>query len=101
MATPTSSGKLSGGIGGATEPSSTSLVQGGDWLQRLVCRNIYKDTWLLRCLHTFCQSCFDVRVEQEGKNECPMCQEFDVFGHLKPRPDYAARYALDHGVAGS
>ena len=76
-----------------------ALFQDGDWLQCLVCRNIYKDPWLLRCLHTFCQSCFDVRVEQEGKNECPVCQERDVFGHLKLRPDYAARYALDHGAA--
>ena len=58
-----------------------------------------KDPWLLRCLHTFCQACFDARVEQEGKNECPVCQERDVFGHLKLRPDYAARYALEHGAA--
>ncbi|KAF0303305.1 Brain tumor protein [Amphibalanus amphitrite] len=99
MATPTSSGKLSSGSSGTTEPPATSLTQDGDWLQCLVCRDVFKDPWLLRCLHTFCQSCFDVRVEQEGKNECPVCQERDVFGHLKLRPDYAARYALEHGAA--
>jgi len=96
MTTPPSPGKTNG-LGEPPSPVSTQEV---DWLQCLLCRGVYKDPWLLRCLHTFCQGCFDNRVEAaEGKSECPVCQERDVFGHLKLRPDYAVRYALDHGPA--
>lgn len=85
-----SNGAESSPTSSASPECSASLI---DWLKCSVCHQQFSDPWLLRCLHTVCAACYDARVD-ETRPECPVCLERDVFGHMKVRPDFAARTLL-------
>uniref|UniRef100_H3C6F8 Tripartite motif containing 35-28 n=1 Tax=Tetraodon nigroviridis TaxID=99883 RepID=H3C6F8_TETNG len=48
-----------------------------------VCRDIFKDPWVLPCSHSFCQECLQGSVNPRGRR-CPLCRESFVEGRAVP-----------------
>ncbi|ORZ32755.1 hypothetical protein BCR44DRAFT_1439535 [Catenaria anguillulae PL171] len=75
-----------GGPRGPMPVSESGMVGVGDedllqnyrqLLQCGVCQHRFKDTVLVKCMHTFCRGCIDLRIETRQR-KCPTCG--DAFG---------------------
>ena len=80
--------------GKATGPGEVPAAGGDrevDALRSLVrcnvCRSANKDTVITRCMHMFCRTCVDERLDSRNR-KCPQCSL--VFASSDVRPIYFA-----------